>query len=836
ILSTGRLGADGRTRLLNEARAAARLNHPNVVSIFDAGEAETGAPSEMIPSVVMELVDGPSLFEQKPDSLDQIVRIARQISAALDHAHNHGIIHRDIKPENVLVQHDGIAKLTDFGLARSISSRLSGEGEIAGTVFYMAPELALGTAYDGRADLYSLGVLLYELSVGELPFVADDPLAVISQHLHSPVVPPRARNPEISIPLENLILDLLAKQPEDRPDSAADVVARIDQLDRPGPETALAEFPLLKRIVRGRMVGRTAEIEEARSYLAQALAGQATVLLISGEPGIGKTRLAREMIAQARVRGAVILEGGCYEYEATTPYLPMAEALRDWIHKKEPEELRSVLAESAAEINRLAPEVEAKLGKIPPNPPLSAQEERLRMFDHLARFLGKLAQDSGLVLFLDDLHWADRGTLSLLPYILRRLRSARFLVLATYREIELDRTHPLSAALVEWNRERLANRITLGRLSYDDTVHFLEVLFDQPQVSDEFTEAVYRETEGNPFFIEEVIKALIEQGTVYRVGDHWEREELHNLAIPQSIKEAIGRRLNQLDPFTVELLHTASVYGKDFPYSILSSAYPDRENDVLDALEETERAQLIRPEGGERFIFTHDKIREVLYEEQNAIRRRRTHIRLAELMEQSNADDLERIAPDLSYHFVQGGDMEKCYGFSLIAAESSARLFAFDEALQYYADAQACIESSGSDQELAGIYDAKGDIYSQIGPVTEAIKQYELALDHLADPVERARVLTKSGGLMITVGDLTGRELVRAALDELDAGDYPAERAIALIFLGRYFHLTAEYRRALEIYDEALELADHLQDPFIVTELYAFIAGTYQHLTEFEES
>ncbi|HEY5668579.1 MAG TPA: serine/threonine-protein kinase, partial [Anaerolineales bacterium] len=180
-----RLGSEGRSRLLHEAQAAAGLNHPNIVDIYDAGE------DQRVSFIVMELVKGRSLHEHKPKSIDEIISIACQICAALDHAHTHGIVHRDLKPENVLVTPDGTAKLTDFGLARSVASHISLDGMIVGTVYYLAPEAALRQSYDGRADLYSMGVMLYELTTGLLPFTADDPLAVISQHLYAPLVPPR---------------------------------------------------------------------------------------------------------------------------------------------------------------------------------------------------------------------------------------------------------------------------------------------------------------------------------------------------------------------------------------------------------------------------------------------------------------------------------------------------------------------------------------------------------------------------------------------------------------------------------------------------------------------
>ncbi|UCC89476.1 MAG: serine/threonine protein kinase, partial [Anaerolineales bacterium] len=232
VLSDSGLGSQGRARLLWEAQSAAKLNHPNIVSIYDAGEY-AGSPF-----IVMELVEGESLYSYRLQGISQVVSVAKQLCAALDHAHAHGIVHRDLKPENVVLAPDGTAKLMDFGLARSVASRLTTEGAIVGTVFYLAPEQALGQEIDGRADLYALGVILYELTTGRLPFSADDPIAVISQHLHAPVVPPRAHNEAIPPALDALIVRLMNKRPKDRPASAGEVLQVLEGLDSTAPHVA----------------------------------------------------------------------------------------------------------------------------------------------------------------------------------------------------------------------------------------------------------------------------------------------------------------------------------------------------------------------------------------------------------------------------------------------------------------------------------------------------------------------------------------------------------------------------------------------------------------------
>ena len=270
----------------------------------------------------MELVEGQNLHDRPPQDFPGIVAVAGQICAALEHAHQHGIIHRDLKPENVILEPDGTAKLMDFGLARSVASRLTTEGEITGTVFYLAPELALGQDFDGRADLYSLGVMLYELTTGELPFYKGDPLTVISQHIHASPFPPRSKNSKIPPLLEQLVLQLLSKGPGDRPESAEAVRKMLEGASLLDPEAETdRELSLVARIVRGKFVGRAAELKQAKALWAQADAGQGQTLLISGEPGIGKTRFLRELATHVEVAGGIALIGEAYE-EGGAPYAP----------------------------------------------------------------------------------------------------------------------------------------------------------------------------------------------------------------------------------------------------------------------------------------------------------------------------------------------------------------------------------------------------------------------------------------------------------------------------------------------------------------------------------
>jgi tetratricopeptide (TPR) repeat protein/tRNA A-37 threonylcarbamoyl transferase component Bud32 len=835
----GGLDEHARERLGREARAAAALNHPNIVAMYDSGEDNGRA------FLVMELVEGANLRDAGALDLAQVVAVARQLCAALGHAHTHGIVHRDLKPANVLVirERTGLtAKLADLGIALSRrATRITSEGTLLGTALYLAPEQALGPEVDGRADLYALGAVMYEQLAGRPPFTGDDPLAVISQHLHAPVVPPRTFRPDLPPGLESVIVRLLAKAPSDRFASAKEV----DEALASAPLESAGETPvpsgndrmaLLDQLARGRLVGRRGELQQLRELWLRARHGQGHLALVSGEPGVGKTRLAHELIVFAQLNGGTVLRGGSYEYEAATPYLPFVEAVRGWARSVDLTTLRERLGDTARELARFAPEIETRLGPLEPNPPLPPHEERLRLFDQVARFFRALAAEDGLLLFIDDLHWADHGSLALLHYLLRNLRDARWLVVATYREVELGRDHPLAGSLVEWNRERLATRVSLGRFSLSETSALLATLFGQESVTEDFAEVMHRETEGNPFFIEEVVKALIEQGQIYRDDEGWQREAATELVIPQSIKAAVGRRLERLSAPCLEALHAAAALGKFFVFAELASAVALDEGALLDALDEACAAQLARPTSGESFAFTHDKIREVLYEELNPIRRRRLHMKIGNALETLYATSLDAHSPDLAHHYCEAGENNKGRDYSLRAAARSLSVFATDEAVGHLLHARECAEALDDEPGVLDLDRKLGDLYNLRGELGPAEAARRRVLDGLTDPHERAAAQVRLGDIYARNGLPQGMDLLNEALAVLDPVTQALDRAEALTIVGRYHHYRLEQRRAIEFFEQARVVLEPLDEPETLVTLYGYFAGAYQHLAEFEES
>jgi len=804
VLGVEGLGSEGRARLLREARAAAQLNHPNIVSIHDAGE------SAGQPFIVMELVEGDSLHERRPAALDEILRIAIQICAALQHAHGRGIVHRDLKPENILLTPNGTVKLSDLGLARSLASRLTSEGSIVGTVFYLAPEQALGEPTDGRADLYALGVLLYELCAGQLPFTADDPLAVISQHLYAPVVPPRAIRPELPAALDALIVRLLAKQPADRPADAAQVRAALREIAAGRAPEFVAPVGL-DRLARGRLVGRERELADVLAHWRRAIAGDGHVLLISGEPGIGKTRLARELVAQARVNKAAVLLGECFS-EGSGPYGPIAQIVREALQSPLPDLPPFVLAELLA----LAPELRPRYPDVSPNPPLEPAAEQQRLLESVAVLGSVLAAHAPLLLVLDDIHWADSGTLYLARHLARRARSQRQLLVLTYREIELDQAGGLPDVLLDMQREQLATRLKLTRFDQTHTGELLQTLLTPAgEIDPQLVEAVHGETEGNPFFIEEVCKALVEEDKLTLEQGQWRIRPGVEIAIPQSVRLTVQSRVSKLSAQAQETLRLAAVLGREFDFATLVRAGGLAEDPLIAALEEAQRAQLldeIRRGSRVSFRFAHALIPTTLRDGIGGLRRQRLHRRALEAIESLRPLDFATLA----YHAEHAGDAEKALAYYHQAGERDLEVYANRDAERHYRAALDTLDEgvAGGTAERAALLTGLGEALYREGRHSEAVNTWReaIALQKQQGGDETlAQLYARSARASWFAGEWTqALAICQEGLTATAGQPASAGRAALLHEAGRAYFFKEQREEAQRLTQEALAMAEQL--------------------------
>lgn len=730
LTADGGMAGDKLARFRSEALSVAQLNHPNIITLYDYAEQETH------PYLVMEYIPGQDLWSLDNSYAPNLMPfevslpIIDGILAALEYSHAHQVIHRDLKPENVMITPEGLVKVMDFGLARiQGQSRLTREGLVAGTASYLAPELALGEPGDHRADLYAVGVMMYELLTGRLPFSGDDPLSVVSQHIHAPVVPPQRYNPAIADDLQAIILKLLAKHAADRYPNAGEIrrdlaphlayyrgdeqPPTIEAAPSLGLEARTTQQALLDRISRGKMVGRKTEMAELKRRWDRVRRGESDmepVLLISGESGIGKTRLLRELQVYAGLRDGYVLQGTAREEDMGKPYTLFANALRNYVREQPAETLRRhAPGFVAGEVVRLAPQLAEKLGYIPPNPPLSAEAERARLLEQICRFFTNMTNERPVLLLLDDLHFADPGSLELLETLARNSVGSSLLIAGAYRDVAVGVSSAVNHHIAVLALSELVGRIPLNRLPEPAVRQMLEALLGDP-VSDEFAHSIYDVTEGNPLFVEEVIKSLAIDGQIILREGHWEQRDTDRLHVPGSIKSVLGGRLKRIKKSTLELLQLAATIGRNFTLELLTEASPYSDEVIEAAFEEAFLYQLIemnkvvdQTQDASRYgvdvyyQFQHAFIRETLYEELRPLRRRLLHRRVAKAIEKLAGDKPIESPAVLARHFIAGAqdDMAICYLRQ--AGDIARQVQANAEAVGYFSQAREVLEDAAID-------------------------------------------------------------------------------------------------------------------------------------------
>jgi tetratricopeptide (TPR) repeat protein len=684
LIKTDALEPQELERLRREAQAMARLDHPNIVAVYDISEEEDGRPFFVCQYISGGDLRGELRAAGGPLPMERALGIAEDLCRALAHAHAHGIVHRDVKPANVLLTSDGAAKLGDFGLAAAVDrSRLTLAGTFVGTAAYIAPEQALGQPADARSDLYSLGCVLYELLTGRPPFLGDDALAVISQHINTPPVAPSWLTDRCPPDLEDLILRLLAKDPGERPASWVEVLQALERVD-PGQKSASHEDGAnpLERLARGVFVGRQKELERLRKAFDEAFAGRGGIVMLVGEPGIGKTRAAQELQTYARVRGAQALWGRAHESSGAPAYWPWREVGNTYTSANDVTLLAPDMQGKAGELVRLFPWLRQQPGYVEPEPLADAEAAQFRLFDAYATFVRAMSNRVPLLILLDDLHWADKPSLLLLQHVARELSRMRVLVVCTYRDTELSRTHPLSETLARLNRESAFDRIVLRGLSREEVAAYIRAAASV-EPKRELLDRVFEETEGNPFFLSEVVNLMAQEGKLTA-------ESVSDIAIPDGVREALGRRLDRISEEANELLQTAAVVGREFTYEMLSLTGARGDEELLRLVEEALEARVIEEtERAGRYRFTHALMQETLLQELSTTRRVRLHGTVGEALERSWGAHADERASRLALHFVEAAMVTprhaaKAVRYSKLAALQAEAQFAWGEAARQY--------------------------------------------------------------------------------------------------------------------------------------------------------
>jgi DNA-binding SARP family transcriptional activator len=525
-------------------------------------------------------------------------------------------------------------------------------------------------------------------------------------------------------------------------------------------------------------VGREAERAEFRQLMEQTKAGAGALVMVGGEPGVGKTRLAEELRQRCAADGFATFVGHCYEAAGAPPYVPVVEAFEQALTgSASAQAFRDFLGEEAPEIAKLVPKLRQLCPEIPPPLELPAEQERRYLFNATFEVLARTAAHQPTLLVLDDIHWADEPTMLLVTHIAERVAEIPVLMVGLYRDNELDAGRPLSRTFTELIRRRLARRMRLERLPADGVAEMLTGLVGQKPPS-ELVDVFYAETEGNPFFTEEVFRHLVEEGRLFDADGRFRTDlKADELDVPEGVRMVIGARLRRLGDDGARVLGSAAVLGRVFSFELLRALGEVPESQLLDIVEEAERARLIAAvvdaSGEDAYIFGHELIRQTVLSELSVPRRRRVHGRAADALERHYGAALAPQAAAIANHLLEAGpaaELKRTFGYLLMAGRHALETAAFEEALRHLELAADRIDAATPAQR-AELLDLRANAARCAGHWPEATAIWQEALD-----------------AYVTLGDqeAIGRVGVQAAFSLLWGGRWGesfemAERVLAVL-------------------------------------------------------
>ena len=576
-----------------------------------------------------------------------------------------------------------------------------------------------------------------------------------------------------------------------------------------------AKFP--SPIICPVLIGRAQELIYLHSLIDRARNGQEQVVLLSGEAGIGKSRLVSEARAYALTQGFLpLLEGQCYQADSASPYAPLLDLFRAYFARRTPTALPDPMHSFAATFARLLPELALLFPDLAKAPaPLSSEpeEEKRRLFAAMVHFVTEQARQQPVLLVVEDVHWCDDLSLDLLLHLARRCRQAPVLLLATYRGEEI---HPgLRRWLTQLDRERLAQEFAPGRLSRTEVAAMVHAMLEtQQEVDADLLDTLYTRSEGNPFFVEELIKSLMTTGELARIDGTWKRTT-YRAPVPRSVQEAVQQRTMYLSADARRLVTLAAVAGRRFNVTLLQEMMRCDEEHLLSLLKEVIAAQLVVEEGVDHFAFRHALTQQAIYAELLLRERQELHRSLVEALERLSTapSSRERYLEDLAHHSSEAGMWEQALTYQQEAGEKALSLYARQAAIDHFT--RAVDAAHHLSQTPPGLYLARGQAYETLGDFEHARGDYECALD----AARAAHDGTMEWQSMMAIGFLwTGHDYERAeawfrqALALAEQLADPTLRARSLNHLGNWLVNTGHIQEAFEAAQEALRLFEAQAD------------------------
>jgi class 3 adenylate cyclase/tetratricopeptide (TPR) repeat protein len=566
-------------------------------------------------------------------------------------------------------------------------------------------------------------------------------------------------------------------------------------------------------------VGREAELGVLRSRLVEALDGRGGLVLVGGEPGVGKTTLVRQLIQEAEQRGALAVFGRCYESEGTVPYSPFVEMLEQALDLMPAEIIREDMGEDAPEVARLVPALRRRFPDIAPPLDLPPEQQQRYFFNAVGSFVSRGSQRFPLVMVMDDVHWADESTLRLIEHMAVLMPDLRVLGVGTYRDVELDVSRPLAVTIERLLRDRLVERIPVRRFDRSTVATMIEGLAGKPP-PEVVVEAIFSETEGNPFFVEEVFRHLAESGSLFDGEEFRSDIEVDELDVPESVRLVVGRRLERLGEDARKILAAGAVVGRGFPFGLLEEIVDADTDHLIDVVEAAEAARVIVAEerGGEvHYSFGHELIRQTLLSGLSVLRRQRIHLAVADAIERTDRRARTDRPSEIAHHLLAAGsaaDADRTLELLELTAHRALEAAAFDEALRAVDDALTVLDDDDP-VRWAGLAQLRADALRAVGRFDDCIATLGEVIDTCADrglTEEAAALCAEVGYLQIWLNRFVEAFGTYTRGLTIVGDQRTASRSQLLALHGAMIGLSGLYEDGARLLDEAEDIARSMGD------------------------
>ncbi|MCJ7507789.1 MAG: tetratricopeptide repeat protein [candidate division Zixibacteria bacterium] len=841
------LSKDEIENFKEEYRLLKQLKHPGLVEAYDFNY------SGDCPYFSMEYIQGKSLGEAFREGGSELLSILMvELCEVLEFIHQRGIIHCDLKPDNIKVTSSPFKiKLLDFGLAERKGSKINQQPK--GTLYYMSPEVFQKKPLDERSDLYSLGIILYQATTSRLPFSYSDPVQIVSAHLEEEPKPPKELNPQLPESLNDLILRLLAKDPKQRFGNATELKEFLKEKEKidtgqknfPSQDTSqdpeFGEF-VLQHLFSGGLVNREEQLSRLWNGVLTARQNEGKFFLVEGEGGVGKTELLDELKLKSQLEGIAFFKVRCLEKESQT-YTPLIEAVtRLFPYLKN--RCRLLIAKYSQPLKLLIPQLELD-EEVPQNQARYSAEDKESLLSGLADFLVEASIVFPFAICFEDLGWADSGTISVLKRLSENINQSRIFLCASLRTEKIEEKKELKELINSLVNKDWFETVKLNRFDLTETDEFITSKLAGSDPPKEAIKYLFSHTSGNPLFLIEILKLLIQKGIITLRKGEWffDLENLEKQEIPKEVGKVLLNNLARYDENTKKFLEFASLIGERFDLEsakFLSELSDDQIFEILFVLLKDEVIHKITEQAELTYEFSSQSLQKLLYERHTLNQRKKLHLKLGDFLEQREKEGIPQPKEKLAHHYLNSTDYQKAHKYSLEAASETQKRFAHTQTLAHINNAIKSAQKLSDQNKFLDALMKRGDFYNSIGELDKELRDYKEILKEAKGVKDERFMANLYKNMSHAYGVKSDYKNTLAyskkALDLFTGLKDDLETANTLNIIGDIYRVNSEYDKALEVFNKALKIEQLFDDQVGIALILANIGIVYALNNDYEKA